>query len=175
MIKMSFKETLEHHAELIWFIIMLCLVVAYSTWNVYTVNSGTSTSYRYGLPLYSGLPEYAQKAVEYFNSHPPTNGYSEVINGTLVVNMTITQLRGFVPNVIVANASEPVVIILNSPDVITGFYMRLPDGVVNVNAVPGQPSYVFFIAPSHPGNYTWRDPEYSAYNFSYFTGTLEVV
>lgn len=171
---MSLKEVLEHHAEEIWFAVMLVLVATFSIWNAVTISQGTSTSYRYGLPLFSGLPKDAQDAVLYFQSHPPQNGYSEVVNGILVVNMTYSQSKGFIPNVIVANAGQPIVIILNSPDVIAGFYMRLQDGIINVNAVPGQPSYVYIVAPSTPGNYTWRNPEYSGYSSSYFTGTLVV-
>lgn len=171
---MSFPENIKHHAELIWFIVMLVLVAIFATWNIYGVSNGTSTTYRYGLPLFSGLPKDAQNAVLYFDSHPPTNQSYEVINGILVVNMTVTQLKGYVPNVIIANTSEPVVIIINSPDAITGFFIRFPDGVVNVNSPPGYTTYAYFVTPSMPGNYTWRDPEYSGYNFSYFTGTLEV-
>lgn len=153
----------------------MVLVAIFTGWNIYGVVNGTSTSYRYGLPLFSGLPKQAQQAVLYFESHPPSGEPYEVVNGILVVNMTITQQDGFVPNLIRANTDQPVVIILNSPEVITGFYIRLPDGIVQVNAVPGTPSYIYFVTPSTPGNYTWRDSEYSAYNFSYFTGTLEVV
>ena len=168
-------SSISEHAEVIWFVVMLALVAIFTGWNIYGVANGTSTSYRYGLPLFSGLPKEAQQAVLYFESHPPSGEPYEVVNGILVVNMTITQQDGFVPNLIRANADQPVVIILNSPEVITGFYIRLPDGVVQVNAVPGTPSYIYFVTPSTPGNYTWRDSEYSAYNFSYFTGTLEVV
>ncbi|WP_187152727.1 proton pump complex quinol oxidase subunit SoxA [Acidianus manzaensis] len=174
MIKMTFPEKLKHHAELAWFIVMLILVAIFVGWNIYGVTHGTSTTYRYGLPLFSGMPKNAQTAVIYFDSHPPANSSWEVVNGILVVNMTITQLKGFTPNIIIANTSQPVVIILHSPDVITGFFMRLPDGVININAPPGYDNYVYFVTPSQPGNYTWRDPEYSAYNFSYFTGILEV-
>lgn len=172
---MNFLDHIKEHAELVWFIVMLILVGIFSGWNIFGVTHGTSTSYRYGLPLFSGLPKSAQQAVIYFNSHPPSNKPYEVINGILVVNMTITQTSGYTPNIIIANTSQPIVVILYSPQVITGFFMRLPDGVVNVNAVPGTPSYVYFVTPTTPGNFTWRDPEYSAYNFSYFTGTLEVV
>ncbi|BAK54162.1 MULTISPECIES: proton pump complex quinol oxidase subunit SoxA [Sulfurisphaera] len=172
MIIMSF---IKEHAELVWFVVMLTLVAIFSGWNIYGVTHGTSTSYRYGLPCFSGLPKQAQQAVLYFNSHPPSGQSYEVVNGILVVNMTITQQNGFQPDLIIANTSEPVVIILNSPQVITGFYLRLPDGVVQVNAVPGTPSYIYFVTPPTPGNFTWRDSEYSAYNFSYFTGTLEVM
>ena len=171
---MSFLDRIKKHAELAWFIVMLVLVSIFSGWNIYGVTHGTSTSYRYGLPCFSGLPKQAQNAVLYFDSHD-LGKQEAVINGILVVNMTITQTNGFTPNVIIANTSEPVVIILNSPQVVTGFYLRLPNGVVQVNAVPGTPSYIYFVTPNSPGNYTWRDSEYSAYNFSYFTGTLEVV
>ncbi|MCI2413995.1 MAG: cytochrome c oxidase subunit II [Candidatus Aramenus sp.] len=171
---MSFTEKLKEHAELAWFVVMLILVAVFVAWNIEGVAHGSSTSYRYGLPLYSGLPKDAQAAVSYFYSHPPEKGYSEVVNGILVVNMTVT-FKGYTPSLIVANESQPVVIILNSPQVITGFFMRLPDGVVNVNAVPNTTSYVYFVTPNTPGNYTWREPEYAGYNFSYWVGTLEVV
>ena len=171
---MSFLGHIKEHAELAWFIVMLTLVAIFAGWNIYGVTHGTSTSYRYGLPCFSGLPKQAQQAVLYYDSHDPSQQQA-VVNGVLIVNMTITQTNGFSPNVIKANTSEPVVIILNSPQVITGFYLRLPNGVVQVNAVPGTPSYIYFVTPNSPGNYTWRDSEYSAYNFSYFTGTLEVV
>jgi len=173
MIKMAFVEKIKEHAELSWFIVMLILVAIFVGWNIVGVTSGSSTSYRYGLPLFSGMPKIAQAAVKYFESHPPANGDSEVVNGVLVVNMTVTQL-GYNPNIIIANANEPIAIILHSPQVITGFFMRLPDGVVNINAPPNYTNYVYFVAPSTPGNYTWRDPEYAGYNFSYWTGILEV-
>jgi heme/copper-type cytochrome/quinol oxidase subunit 2 len=172
MIKMIDK--IKEHAELSWFIVMMILVAVFVAWNIRGIISGSSTSYRYGLPLLSGMPEDAQNAVKYFDSHPPVNGSCEVINGILVVNMTVTQPDGFHPDLIKAKPNEPIVIILNSPQVITGFFLRLPDGVVNVNAVPGYVSYVYFVAPSSPGNYTWREPEYACYNYSYWTGTLEV-
>lgn len=163
------------HAEVIWLGIMLVLVMIFFSWSVIGVTTGSSTSYRYGMPLFSGLPSQAQVAVREFQASPPKDGTSEVINGILVVNMTVTQSNGFNPDVIVAKPGEQVVIIENSPDVVTGFYLRLPDGVVNVNTVPGVPSYIYFPAPSAPGNYTWREPEYGGYDFSYWTGTLEVV
>lgn len=175
----DFRERIFHHAELAWFIVMLILVAVFFSWSVLEVTKGESTSIRYGLPLFSGLPPQAQEAVKIFNSSPPSNRTSEVINGILVVNMTAVQNGTFNdvfhPNVIVAQPGEPITIILNSPQVITGFFIRLPDGVINLNAIPGEPSYVYFVAPTHPGNYTWREPEYAGYDFSYMTGTLEVV
>ncbi|WP_174632619.1 proton pump complex quinol oxidase subunit SoxA [Metallosphaera tengchongensis] len=158
---------------------MLILVAVFFSWSVIEVTNGSSTSVRYGLPLFSGLPPEAQAAVKTFESSPPPNGTSEVVNGILVVNMTAVQNATFSdvfkPNFIKATPGEPIVIILNSPQVITGFFIRLPDGVVNVNAIPGTPSYVYFLAPNQPGNYTWREPELAGYDFSYMTGTLEVV
>ncbi len=175
----DFKEKIAHHAELAWFIVMLVMVAVFFSWSVIEVTNGSSTSIRYGLPLFSGLPAQAQQAVLTFEKSPPTNHTSEVINGILVVNMTAEQNGSFSdvfhPNVIVAQPGEPITIILNSPQVITGFFIRLPDGVVNVNAIPGEPSYVYFVAPNQPGNYTWREPELAGYDFSYMTGTLEVV
>lgn len=167
------KEELLHNLELIWFIIMLTLVIGYFTWQVTIVQSGKDISYRDGLPLFSGLPKFAQNAVLAFESDP-THKVSEVINGTLVVNMTIYQYY-FSPNVIVAKPGQPVVIILNSPNATAGFYMQLPGGVIDVNVVPGTPSYVYFVSPNQPGNYTWREPEYIGGGFSYMNGTLEVV
>ena len=173
------KEKFLHNAELAWFVIMLIMVAVFFSWSVVEVTNGSSTSIRYGLPLFSGLPPFAQQAVINFQRHPPANGTSEVINGVLVVNMTAYQNSTFSdvfqPNLIVVQPNQPVVIILNSPQVITGFFMRLPHGVVDVNAIPGEPSYVYFVTPSQPGNYTWREPEYAGYGFSYMTGTLEVV
>ncbi len=168
---MSFLEKIKEHAEVAWFVVMLILVAVFVAWNIVGVTNGSSTSFRYGLPLKSGMPTDAQEAVNYFQSHG--GGSEEVINGILVVNMSVG-FKGFSPDVITANTSQPVVVILNSPSVITGFFMRFPDGVVNVNAVPGYTSYIYFVTPSTPGNYTWRDPEYAGYNFSYWTGTLEV-
>ena len=162
------------HAEEIWFAVMLVLVAIFSGWNYYNVLSGHSVSLRYGLPLFSGLPPQAQQAVKYFETHPPKEGYSEVIDGILVVNMTVMQYK-YIPNVIIANTSEPVVIILNSVNISAGFYLRLPNGVINVNSVPGVPDYIYFVTPNSPGNYTWREPEYVGYSSSYMTGTLEVV
>ncbi len=170
MIKMIDK--IKEHAELSWFIVMMILVAVFVAWNIRGIISGSSTSYRYGLPLFSGMPKCAQEAVKYFEAHP--KGYCEVVNGILVVNMTVTQPNGFHPDVIKAKPGEQIAIILNSPEVITGFFLRLPDGVVNVNAVPGYVSYIYFVAPSSPGNYTWREPEFAGYNYSYWTGTLEV-
>ncbi|MCY0850979.1 proton pump complex quinol oxidase subunit SoxA [Sulfuracidifex metallicus] len=168
---MNFLEKIKEHAEVSWFIVMLIIIAVFVGWNIAGVTSGSSTSFRYGLPLKSGLPENAQKAVDEYQSRPDSS--QEVVNGVLVVNMSVT-FKGFSPDVIVANSSEPVVVILKSPQVISGFFMRFQDGVVNVNIVPGYTSYVYFVTPSQPGNYTWRDPEYSGYNFSYWTGTLEV-
>jgi len=166
---------IKEHAEEIWFIIMLLLVATFFTWNVYYILTGKSFSLRYGLPCFSGLPPEAQEAVKYFESHPPPAGqYSEVVNGILVVNLTAVQYK-WVPNVIIVNKSESVVLIINSPQVVTGFYLRLPNGIINVNNVPGIPSYVYFVTPNQPGNYTWRDAEYAGYASSYMTGTLEVV
>jgi len=170
---MSFLDHIKEHAELVWLVVMLALVAIFAGWNVYGVTHGTSTSYRYGLPCFSGLPKQAQQAVLYYDSHDPSQQQA-VVNGILIVNMTITQTNGFSPNMIKANTSEPVVIILNSPQVIAGFYLRLPNGVIQVNAVPGKPSYIYFVAPNSLGNYTWMNSEYSDYNFSYQTGTLEV-
>jgi cytochrome aa3-600 menaquinol oxidase subunit 2 len=165
---------IKEHAEEIWFIVMLVIVAAYSIWNAYYILTGRSFSIRYGEPLFSGLPKEAQSAVIYFESHPPNGGYSEVINGTLVVNLTAVQYK-WIPNVIVVNESEPVVLIINSPQVDTGFFLRLPNGVINVNNVPGITSYVYFIAPNQPGNYTWYNAEYDGYASSYMTGTLVVL
>ncbi|QGA68355.1 proton pump complex quinol oxidase subunit SoxA [Sulfolobus sp. E11-6] len=166
---------IKEHAEEVWFIIMLILVATFFSLNVYYILTGKSFSLRYGLPEFSGLPPQAQAAVRYFETHPPPSGqYSEVINGTLVVNLTTVQYR-WIPNVIVANVSEPVVLIINSPQVDTGFYLRLPNGLVNINNVQGITSYVYFIAPNQPGNYTWYNAEYDGYASSYMTGTLEVV
>ena len=154
---------------------MLIIIVGFFSWEVVQIQTGANVSYRYGLPLFSGLPKQAQEAVEYFNSHPPLNHTSEVIDGLLVVNMTVYQYY-YHPNLIVVQPGQQVVLIINSPQVITGIYLRLPHGVINVNAVPGIPSYVYFIAPKTPGNYTWYEPEYAGYAFSTnMTGTLEVV
>lgn len=167
------KERLLHNAELIWFIVMICLVVGYFSWQVSIILSGKNVSYRYGLPLFSGLPKFAQNEVIEFEHDPPSN-LTEVINGTLIVNMTIYQYY-FKPDLIVAKPGQPVVIILNSPNATAGFYLRLPSGVINVNVVPGIPSYIYFVAPNQPGNYTWYEPEYIGWGFSYMNGTLEVV
>jgi len=165
---------IKEHAEEVWFIVMLVLVLIFFSWNVYYLSTGKSFSLDYGLPTYSGLPEQAQKAVQYFDSHPPSPGqYSEVINGMLVVNLTATQYK-WTPDLIVVNKSEPVVLIINSPQVDTGFYLRTPDGVINLNNVAGITSYAYFVI-NQPGNYTWRDAEYAGYNSSYMTGTVEVV
>ena len=162
----------------IWVAILFILVGVFSGWNIYGVTHGTGTGYRYGLPLFSGLPKQAQEAVLYFNSHD-VGKQEAVINVSgipiLVVNMTVSQVYGFIPNLIVANTSEPVVLQIYSPQVITGFYMTLPSGVVQINAVPGMANYEYFVTPSTPGNYTFMEPEYAGYNFSYWTGTLEVV
>jgi len=166
---------IKEHAEEVWFIIMLILVATFFSWNVYYVLTGKSFSLRYGLPEFSGLPPQGQEAVKYFETHPPPPGeYSEVINGTLVVNITAVQYK-WIPNVIVANVSEPVVLIVNSPQADTGFYLRLPNGLININDVPGITSYVYFITPNQPGNYTWYNAEYDGYASSYMTGTLEVI
>ncbi len=87
----DFKEKITHHAELAWFIVMLIMVAVFFSWSVIEVTNGSSTSIRYGLPLFSGLPEQAQVAVKAFESSPPANRTSEVINGILVVNMTAKQ------------------------------------------------------------------------------------
>ncbi len=166
---------IKEHAEEAWFIVMLILVAVFFSWNVYYILTGKSFSLRYGLPCFTGLPKQAQEAVKYFDSHPPPSGqYSEVINGMLIVNLTATQYN-WTPSVIIANESEPVVLIINSPQVDTGFYLRLPNGIINVNNVPGITSYVYFVTPNQPGNYTWRNAEYDGYASSYMTGTLEVV
>jgi len=163
----------------VWFIIMYVVVGIFSGLNAYIVTQGTNTGYRYGLPLFSGMPKQAQEAVLYFNSHDQGKQEAVInINGTniVVVNMTVDQATGFSPNVIVANTSEPVAIQLYSPQVITGFYIWLPgEGVVQMNTVPGMATYEYFVTPNTPGNYTWYEPEYAAYNFSYWNGTLEVV
>ena len=163
----------------IWFIIMYVLVAIFAGWNVYGVTHGTSTGYRYGLPLFSGLPKQAQEAVLIFNKSY-VGQQEAVINvsgvSILVVNMTINQATGFSPNLIVAEPNEPVVLQIYSPQVITGFYMILPSGVVQINTVPGMPTYEYFVTPNTPHtNYTFIEPEYAAYNFSYWNGTLEVV
>jgi|GEM_PF-339885 heme/copper-type cytochrome/quinol oxidase subunit 2 len=163
---------IKEEAEVLWFAVMLVLVIGFFSWTLVDLTTGVSTSYRYGLPLFSGLPAEAQEAVEYFQAHPPSNN-SEVVNGILVVNVTITQYN-FTPDLIQARVGEPVVLILNSPDLISAFYMRLPSGVINVNVVPGMPSYAYFLAPNSPGNYTWRESEYVGWGTSYMTGTLEV-
>ncbi|NON62246.1 proton pump complex quinol oxidase subunit SoxA [Acidianus sp. RZ1] len=169
---MPLKETLKEHAEVAWFIVMLILVGVFVGWNIVGVSAGSSTSYRYGLPLFSGMPKFAQNAVLQYEKDP--NGTIEDINGVLVVNMTVTQPDGYKPDLIVAQPGQPVAIIVNSPQIITGFFLRLPNGVVQINSPPGYTTYAFFYAPKTPGNYTWREPEYAGYNFSYWTGTLEV-
>ncbi|BCU66727.1 quinol oxidase subunit 2 [Sulfolobales archaeon HS-7] len=168
-------NSLVEHAEVIWFIVMLVLVVGYFSWSVIEIERGSSTSYRYGLPCFSGLPKDAQDAVLAFERDPPANHTSEVIDGILVVNMTVTQPDGFHPSIIVAHTNQPVTIMITSNQVVTGFYLRLPYGVVNINSVPNITTYVYFVTPQTPGNYIWHEPEYAGWNFSYWNGTLEVV
>ena len=154
---------------------MLAIILGYFSWEIVQIQAGTNVSFRYGLPLYSGMPKQAQEAVTYFNAHPPVNHTSEVVKGILVVNMTVYQYY-YSPNLIKVTPGQQIVLIINSPQVITGIYLRLPNGIINVNAVPGIPSYVYFVAPTTQGNYTWYEPEYAGYAFSTnMTGVLEVV
>ena len=148
---MSFLSNNKEQAELSCFTEDCNLVRIFAGWNVYGVTHGTSTGYRYGLPLFSGLPKQVQQAVPYFN-HYDTSKQEAVINGVLVVNITVNQNSRFIPNVIITNTK-----------------------VFRINAVPGMPNYEYFVTPNTPGNYTWVEPKYDAYNFSYLSETLEVV
>jgi heme/copper-type cytochrome/quinol oxidase subunit 2 len=155
MMGMGAASWIKKHGELTWFLVLLVLVGIFATWSLEEVVSGTSTNYRFGLPLASGVPR-------------------PLPNGTLVVNITAYQW-GYTPDVIVAKPGQPVLVVLHSRDVVHGFLLKLPSGTVNVDIVPGTLSYVFFYAPNTPGNYTWRCSEYCGIGHSFMNGTVEVI
>jgi len=44
---------IKEEAEVLWFAVMLVLVIGFFSWTLVDLTTGVSTSYRYGLPLFS--------------------------------------------------------------------------------------------------------------------------
>ncbi|QKR01138.1 quinol oxidase subunit 2 [Metallosphaera tengchongensis] len=164
---------------------MLVIVAAFVAYSFFGVVSGSTATYRYGLPLASGLPKPLPNGtvVIYMEgvqwAWVPQNA-TELLytaNGTLVkvpvTSQVITYVDGF-PYVKVY-PGQPVEFILYSNNVVHAFYIRLPHGTQNVNIVPGIDSYSFFFAPTTPGNYTFHCAEYCGVGHSYMYGYLEVM
>ncbi len=171
--------------EKIWFIVMLVIVAAFVSYSFLTVVTGSTATYRYGLPLASGVPKplpngtviIYMEGVQW--AWVPQNA-TEIIytaNGTVVkipvTSQVITYVNGY--PYIKVYPGQPVEFVLYSNNVVHGFYIRLPHGVQNVNIVPGIDSYSFFFAPTTPGNYTFHCAEYCGVGHSYMYGYLEVV
>lgn len=177
----------EHHGkdwEKIWFMVMMLLVAIFVGISYYSIVTGSSATYRYGLPLGSGLPHplpngtvviymlavqwafIPQNATEIIY----VNGHMENISVTAQV---ITYANGY-PYLKVM-PGQPVVIVLYSNNVDHGFYIRLPHGAQNWNIVPGVNSYAFFYAPTTPGNYTFYCSEYCGVGHAYMYGYLWVM
>ena len=153
---------------------MLALVIAFTGYSYVSLANGTSTTYRYGLPLGSGLPKplpngtlvvymlavqwafIPQNATEIIY----VNGHMENISVPQVIGYTQGYDPGLSVPYIKAMPGQPIVIVLYSNNVVHGFYIRLPHGTQNWNIVPGINSYAFFYAPNTPGNYTFHCSEY---------------
>ncbi|AOL17370.1 quinol oxidase subunit 2 [Sulfolobus sp. A20] len=171
--------------EKIWFIVMLVLVTIFTGLSYFTIVNGSSATYRYGLPLASGVPKplpngtvvIYMAAIQW--AFLPNNA-TEIIylpNGTMenisVTSQVITYVHGY--PYIKVYPNQPVLFILYSNNVVHGFYIRLPHGAQNVNIVPGINSYSFFFSPSTPGNYTFHCAEYCGIGHSYMYGYLWVM
>ncbi|WP_240938895.1 proton pump complex quinol oxidase subunit SoxA [Metallosphaera hakonensis] len=171
--------------EKIWFIVMLVIVAAFVGYSFFGVVSGSTATYRFGLPLQSGVPKPLPNGtvVVYMEgvqwAWVPQNA-TEIVytpNGTMmeipVSGNVITYINGF--PYIKVYPNQPVEMVLYSNNVVHAFYIRLPHGPQNVNIVPGINSYSFFFAPSSPGNYTFHCAEYCGIGHSYMYGYLWVM
>jgi len=171
--------------EKIWFIVMLIVVIAYTGYSYASVITGSAATYRYGLPLASGVPKPLPNGTVIIYmlgvqwAWSPINA-TEIIylpNGTMenisVTSQVIGYINGF-PYIKVA-PHQPIEMVLFSNNVMHAFYLRLPHGPQNWNIVPGVNSYAFFYAPSTPGNYTFHCAEYCGIGHSYMYGYLWVI
>ncbi|AEE94746.1 quinol oxidase subunit B [Acidianus hospitalis W1] len=169
--------------EKIWFGVMLLLVIIFVAWSYESILTGSTATYRYGLPLKCGLPPKLPNgtlviymlAVQW--SWIPQN-VSEIIylpNGTIqqvLITDAIMYVDGF--PYIKVYPNQPIELILYSNNVVHAFYMQLPHGDQNWNIVPGIDSYAFFYAPATPGNYSFHCAEYCGIGHSYMYGYFDV-
>ena len=169
---------------------MLALVIAFTGYSYATIVTGTTATYRYGLPLGSGVPKPLPNgtlvvymlAVQW--AFIPQNATEIIYVNGHMENISVTSkvfgyTEGYNPGnsvpYIKVMPGQPVLIVLYSNNVVHGFYIRLPHGTQNWNIVPGINSYAFFYAPTTPGLYAFHCSEYCGVGHPLMYGYLWVV
>ncbi|EZQ04935.1 MULTISPECIES: proton pump complex quinol oxidase subunit SoxA [Acidianus] len=169
--------------EKIWFVVMLVIVAIFVGVSYSSIISGSAATFRYGLPLHSGVPKLPNGTVVIYMlavqwAWLPQNA-TEIIyapNGTILhipITNFVTYVNGY--PYIKVQPGQPVEMVLYSNNVVHAFYLRLPHGPQNWNIVPGINSYAFFYAPTTAGNYTFHCAEYCGIGHSYMYGYLWVM